>query len=154
MKKKLDASSPFGCDLNVAASSFCASQIKPAHVLVKVEGQSFNGMVSPKRQKVYSSAAEGCSDTTPVSELGSYIGGICPESVLRSLAMTYENIPSIIRKRTSSKAGSANFCDSAQTPEAERVISLDNLSLNQGFVPFLPRPNTKAIAKSLEGCME
>lgn len=48
MKKKLYAS-PFGCDMNVATSSFCASQVKPAHVLVKVEDQSFNGMVSPKQ---------------------------------------------------------------------------------------------------------
>ncbi|TKY70919.1 Myb-related protein 3R-1 [Spatholobus suberectus] len=345
MKKKLDAS-PFGCDINAATSSFCASRIKPAHVLAKVESQSFNGMVSlkqshwlkhsvdkfltkmilqntsgeesspgkncfdwetpkasrqggesrldslpnemhtvtyckdnaanltctikrmdsfmdnsldmlatnldclplastvtyeackyPKRQKVsfsdaefnlgdesdpllsYSKSADrekkgqagrgsnnkinsmphnadgneyayfpvelppvedlvpptefseflspkthmagadnsGC--TPPTSILKNYTGDISPETVLRSLAMTYENVPSIIRKRTPRKA---SYCDSDQapsrmivcTPEAERVIGLDNLKLNRGFIPFLSRPNTSAIAKSLEGCME
>lgn len=36
------------------------------------------------------------------------------------------------------------------TPEAGSVIGLDNLKLNQGFVPFLRRTNNSAIAKSLE----
>jgi hypothetical protein len=71
-----------------------------------------------------------------------------PESVLRSLAMTYENTPSIIRKRNSRKAcNAANYGKSrtpstmdVSTPEAGCVFGFDNLKLNQGFVPsFLPR---------------
>lgn len=285
MKKKLDASS-FGCDINAATSSFCSSQTKPAHVLAKVETQSFNGMVSlkenhwlkysvdnfltnlilqntsgvesssekncfngetpkasrqggesrldnlpnemhtvtrckdnatnltcqilrmesfldksPKRQKVSISDAEFnlgdksdrpilsytksgdrekkgqagresnnkissmshsadrvshefthfpveclspkthmlCADnndcTPPTSIIRNYTGDISPETVLRNLAMTYENVPSIIRKRTPRKA---SYCDSDQapsrmivfTPEADRVIGLDNIKLN------------------------
>ncbi|KAG4987514.1 hypothetical protein JHK85_030497 [Glycine max] len=48
MKKKLDAS-PLRCDIEVASSNFSASRIKPERVVAKVEGQSFNGMVSPKQ---------------------------------------------------------------------------------------------------------
>ncbi|RDX88009.1 Transcription factor MYB3R-5, partial [Mucuna pruriens] len=244
MKRKLDAS-PLGCDINVATSGFCASRIKPAHVLAKVEGQSFNGMVSlkqnhwlkhsvdnfltklilqntsgeescsekncfesrtpsasrqfwdnsmdmlatnldclprtstvtceayksPKLQKVsfsdaefnvgdesdspllsYSKSGNGekkghagegsnneinimphvelpptefseclspkthmacadnndCTCTPPMSILRNYTGDVSPESVLRSLAMSYENVPSIIRKRTPRKA---SYCD-------------------------------------------
>lgn len=69
-----------------------------------------------------------------------------PESVLRNLAMTYENIPSIIRKRSSKKACAAKYGKSKtpsgmvnSTPEAGCVIGFDNLKLNQGFVPFLHR---------------
>jgi len=70
-----------------------------------------------------------------------------PESVLRNLAMTYENIPSIIRKRSPRKSYSAAKYGRSQTPstmaistpEAGCVIGFDNLKLNQGFVPFLPR---------------
>ncbi|XP_061337263.1 uncharacterized protein LOC133284279 [Gastrolobium bilobum] len=252
MKKKLDTSSPFGCDMKVSTSSFCASQIKPAHVLVKVEDQSFNGMVSLqqshwlnqsvdnfptklvlqnasgeefcsrkscceegtpgasrqgesklinlpneidtvtcckdhtnptctiksmesslnnsldmltknldcfplattityeaykslKRQKVSSSNIKSIvgdeSDSPHLSyskssnrEKKDQVGwgsnnkiNSIPESVLRSLAMTYENIPSIIRKRTPSKAGSANYYDSAQTPSS--VLLKQNMLL-------------------------
>lgn len=240
MKKKLDASSPSGCDASVATSGFCASGIKPAHVLVKIEGQSFNEMdslmqnhwlkhsvvdnsptklipqnasgeefcynkscfewgtprasitpiasslgisldmfatnlycsplaapvtyeacESPKRKKVSSSDAKFIVGDESYSPLLSYsksanpekkdrvgkgsnnminsmlphnadgMSGISPESVLRSLAMTYENIPSIIRKRTPRKTSSADYCDSAQTPspgivctpESERVFT-------------------------------
>ncbi|KAL5181887.1 Transcription factor MYB3R-5 [Glycine soja] len=276
MKKKLDAS-PLGCDIKVASSGFCASGIRPEHVVAKVEGQSFNGMVSPKqshwlnrsvdniltklilqndsgeescsassrgtptprasrqfldnsldclplsstvtdeayeslkRQKVYFSDTElnvgdesdspllnlsysksanrekkgqagnggnynsnntmphsvdefseclspkthmalacaynnGC--TPPTSILKNDTGDINPETLLRNLAMTYENVPSIIRKRTPKKA---SCCDRDQapsrmivnSPEAECVIGLDNLKLNRGFIPFLRRPNTQ-----------
>jgi hypothetical protein len=69
-----------------------------------------------------------------------------PESVLRNLAMTYENIPSIIRKRSPRKPCSAARYGKSQTPsrmvisaaEAGCVIGFHNLKLNQGFVPFLP----------------
>jgi hypothetical protein len=72
---------------------------------------------------------------------------VSPESVLRSLAMTYENTPSIIRKRTSRKACNAANYGKSRTPsridvsttEAGCVFGFDNLKLNQGFVPFLPR---------------
>ncbi|KAK7406162.1 hypothetical protein VNO78_07782 [Psophocarpus tetragonolobus] len=294
MKKKLYAS-PFGCEIKVATSSFCASRIKPEHVLPKVEGEGFNGMgslkqrhllnhsidnfltklilqndsgeeccsetscfksgilrdsrqfldnsldmlatnsdclppansvtykayKSPKRQKVSSSDTElnvgdesdspllsyskstncekkglagkgsnseinimrhsadgmnneyayfpvelatgedlvpptelteylspkthmACAEnngcTPPTSILRNYTSDINPEIVLRSLAMTYDNVPSIIRKRTPRKA---SYCDSDQspsriivcTPEAQRVIGLDNLKQNQGFIP-------------------
>ncbi|XP_058772936.1 transcription factor MYB3R-3-like isoform X2 [Vicia villosa] len=59
-----------------------------------------------------------------------------PECVLRNLAMTYENIPSIIRKRTSRKECNAANYGNSQTPSR---IGLDNLNLNQGFVPLLPK---------------
>ncbi|MED6157023.1 hypothetical protein PIB30_019688 [Stylosanthes scabra] len=150
MKKKGDASSHLGFDLNVAPSSFCTSPTEPAHISVEVENHSqllkdrignfpTTHLVlqkpcckTPKRQKVSSSDAKrgqagngsnkkinsmwhnadgmsndiGCgnnndsSDTPTMSERS-------PESVLRSLAMSYENIPSIIRKRTPTKAGCA-----------------------------------------------
>ncbi|KAJ1376152.1 SANT/Myb domain [Sesbania bispinosa] len=81
---------------------------------------------------------KGCHYVPPASTLRNCLNSISPESVLRSLAMTYENVPSIIRKRTSRKACSADYCDSAQTPsrmiisspEAEPLIGLDNLKLN------------------------
>ncbi|MED6219934.1 hypothetical protein PIB30_040390 [Stylosanthes scabra] len=157
MKKKWDASSHLGFDLNVAPSSFCTSPTEPAHISVEVENHSFHEMDSlnhsqvlkdridnfptthlvlqkpcktPKRQKVSSSDTKrgqvgngsnkkinsmwhnadgmsndiGCGnnndsrDTPTMSERN-------PESVLRSLAMSYENIPSIIRKRTPTNAG-------------------------------------------------
>ncbi|KAE9606580.1 putative transcription factor MYB-HB-like family [Lupinus albus] len=210
MKKKLDASSPSGCDI-----SFATSGIKPAHVLAKKERQSFNEMVSlkqshllkdsvnnspntsagefpsekscleegtpsasikymelwdtldmyatnldyyplatdvayediesPKRQKVSSLETKFLADAERYNQIrkGSNnkiksmphyaddIRGFSPVSVLRSLAMTYENMPSIIRKRSPRKAGSAEYRDSAQTPlsmivstpESERVFN-------------------------------
>ncbi|KAL2348064.1 hypothetical protein Fmac_002064 [Flemingia macrophylla] len=54
-----------------------------------------------KRQKVSFSKSEfnnGC--TPPSSILKNYRGDISPETMLRNLAMTYQNVPSIIRKRT------------------------------------------------------
>ncbi|KAL4373957.1 uncharacterized protein [Arachis hypogaea] len=193
MKKKGDASSHLGFDLNVATSSFRTSPIVPAHVSVKVDSHSFNEMdskhrvdnfpthlvlqkpsKSPKRQKVSSSDAKrdqvgngsnnkisstchnaddmsndiGCGDNNDSRDTRT-IFEQSPERVLRSLAMTYENIPSIIRKRTPTKA------ECAQTPEDERVISLRNLKLSREFIPsIITTPNTKAIAKSLEGYME
>ena len=48
--------------------------------------------------------------------------------------MTYENNPSIIWKRTSSKAGCVNYCNNTQTPEAKCVIHLDNLKLPELLV--------------------
>ncbi|CAK8539390.1 unnamed protein product [Lathyrus sativus] len=41
---------------------------------------------------------------------------VSPECVLRNLALTYENIPSIIRKRTSRKECNATNYDKSQTP--------------------------------------
>ncbi|CAL0331977.1 unnamed protein product [Lupinus luteus] len=195
MKKKLDASSPSGCDI-----SFATSGIKPAHVLAKKERQSFNEMASlkqshllkdsvnnsptqlilqntlavefcseksclegetpsapikymalcnpqdmyatnldyfhlatnvayediesPKRQKVSSSETKFLADdeyynqtrkgsSNKINSMQHYaddISSFSPVSVLRSLAMAYENMPSIIRKRSPTKADNATYC--------------------------------------------
>ncbi|XP_027361603.1 uncharacterized protein LOC113869477 [Abrus precatorius] len=99
----------------------------------------FSECLSPKTPMTYADNKSRCS-TPPTTLLRSYIGDISPETVLKSLAMTYKNVPSIIRKRTPRKA---SCCDSDQapsgmitcTPEAENVIGFDNLTLNQGFMP-------------------
>ncbi|XP_020217686.1 myb-related protein B isoform X2 [Cajanus cajan] len=100
----------------------------------------FSGCLSPK---THMACADNNGCTPPSSILRNYIGDISPETVLRSLAMTYQNVPSIIRKRTPWKA---TYRDSHQkpsrvivcTPETERVTTgLDNLELNKGFISFL-----------------
>ncbi|XP_019421866.1 PREDICTED: myb-related protein B-like isoform X2 [Lupinus angustifolius] len=100
---------------------------------------------SPKRQKVSSSETKFLADgeyynqirkgsNNKINSMQHYaddISGFSPVSVLRSLAMTYENMPSIIRKRSPRKTSSADYCDSTQTPlsmivstpESERVFN-------------------------------
>ncbi|CAJ2650623.1 unnamed protein product [Trifolium pratense] len=115
---------------------------------------------SPKWQQVslldskFYAGNESDSPHLSYSKLANHVGresndksDVSPESVLRSLAMTYENTPSIIRKRTSRKGCNAADNGKSQTPsridfstpEEGCVIGFDNLKLNQGFVPFLPR---------------
>ncbi|XP_057449950.1 transcription factor MYB3R-5-like isoform X2 [Lotus japonicus] len=70
---------------------------------------------SESHSKISSMQDTGCSYVTPKSKFSNYMGSVSPESVLRSLAMNYENIPSIIRKRTPRKASTADLSDSART---------------------------------------
>lgn len=106
---------------------------------------------------------DGYYHSPPKSALRNITGDSSPESVLRSLAMTFENIPSIIRKRTARKTPSLHNCDPARTPlqmifsspENEHSNSLDNFKPKQGgFISFTHKTKTSAISKSLQGCME
>ncbi|XP_004511595.1 transcription factor MYB3R-3-like isoform X2 [Cicer arietinum] len=101
----------------------------------QVGRENSNKIISgPDRADVTSSEYDDYFGVPPSS-----VPKVSPEYVLRSLAMTYKNIPSIIRKRTSKKAFSAANCGKSLTPsrivdsthEVGCVIGLDNLKLNQ-----------------------
>ncbi|KAF7810180.1 Transcription factor MYB3R-5 [Senna tora] len=111
-------------------------------------------LISPKESAEFPSNENhinGCYHT-PNSTLRNLIGGNkSPESVLRSLAMTYENIPSIIRRRSSRKtSGSDN--DTTHTPLQMIFSSPENERLNNSLESFIHKPKSSAISKSLQGC--
>ncbi|KAJ7952353.1 Myb-related protein like [Quillaja saponaria] len=65
-----------------------------------------------------------CYSTPPNSDLRIYADDSSPESVLRNLAMNYQNIPSIIRKRTFRKSDR----------DREHVMAKDISEIKQGFL--------------------
>ena len=91
-----------------------------------------------------------------------YANGSSPESILRNSAMTFTNTPSIIRKRTSRKTGSANLPHVTCTPESrvsyicdrQDVNSTDFLNTKRGFLSFFRGTETSVAFKSLERCLE
>ncbi|KAI4315384.1 hypothetical protein L6164_028199 [Bauhinia variegata] len=143
MKKNLhlDGWSPCDCVIQEATSGFCTTGIKRQEFPI-IENH-IRCVDNPC-----------CYHTPPKSGFRCCEGSISPESVLKRLAMTYENIPSIIRKRACRKTGKIDhkanslspsrliFC----TPEAECVNSLDEFKSKQRFISFLPQSRTSPVA--------
>ncbi|KAF5460714.1 hypothetical protein F2P56_020564 [Juglans regia] len=99
-----------------------------------------------------------CYSTPGSVQQGIYASGSSPESILRNSAMTFKNTPSIIRKKSSTKAGNDVTC----TPECRvssirggrDVNSTDFQNMKQGFSSFFHRPETSVGFVSLGRCLE
>lgn len=123
---------------------------------------SYN-LASPRESIEFPSTennTNGYYHTPPKSTFRNLKGDSSPESVLRSLAMTYENIPSIIRKRTYRKIHSPKNVgiDTPHTPFQMIFGSPQNEGVKpkkQGsFISFIHKPKTSEISKSLQGCLD
>ncbi|XP_024175371.1 transcription factor MYB3R-3 isoform X1 [Rosa chinensis] len=102
--------------------------------------------------------------STPTNSVQNvYASSTSPKSRLKSLARTFKNTPSIIRKRASRTTDHANF-SGASCSTALNILSLDEAAFNsrdskssdyvRGLSSMRHRPETSDAYKSLGRCLE
>lgn len=104
-----------------------------------------------------------CYSTPPNRLQSVYASSTSPKSRLKSLARTFKNTPSIIRKRASRSADHANF-SGASCSTALNILSLDEAGFNstdsnssdyvRGLSCLRHKPETSDAYKSLGRCLE
>ena len=104
-----------------------------------------------------------CSATPPNRLQSVYASSTSPKSRLKSLARTFKNTPSIIRKRASRSTDHANF-SGASCSTALNILSLDEAGFNstdsnssdyvRGLSCLRRKPETSYAYKSLGRCLE
>ncbi|CAK9173055.1 unnamed protein product [Ilex paraguariensis] len=100
--------------------------------------------------------------TPPEHATSISFGDSSPESMLRNSAMSYKNIPSIIRKRTPRKAGLANYSDCTCSPaqtfpcsyDSKYVNRADLIIVSQGLLPQIEKSETSGADNFLERRLE
>ncbi|KAI3414668.1 uncharacterized protein J3R85_015963 [Psidium guajava] len=146
-----------GTDEGNSIGDTLLSALQPRDLVTLVAN---NGFTCVEKQR--SPSRSLCYLSTPPNAVSSVrVKSWSPELVLRNLAMTYKNTPSIIRRRRSKKSGDAPFSVSASTP-ASMVSSSrekeggggDLLRVEQSRPSIFHNSRISTAAKFLGKCLE